>query len=369
MTEQRDDGNGGERSTLSAWIAEELVKDRARASSKAVLDVCADAMAVGGPDWEEISSVLKNHDSLGLVLEALHRRGERGETARWVDAEIRKDRSAATHKEVVEVAWDAMQGDGKEWDEVGDVLKEHGVFDAVLEVVQREHTGEVPENPPAPTDDDKRKHDPRRPGGPLDPEQDLTFRVSRIRKVDSRPAVYYVQIDGAHELRMGISTLMSPTGFGKVFTEELNRIPMGIPRGKGSIGVWEDLLNRWLNSMLVVEEQPAESSEGGLIRHTIREILDELSVGEDVEDLDHGRVLAHKDGFMVKQRMLLKLVKVRTGITTIKTEQVGEQLQHSEIGAVFKRLRVGGRQVRVWIFKRENREKEEGHDGSQLLVH
>lgn len=350
-------------STLAAWIEEELKRDAARATSREVLDICADAKTVNGEEWSEISSILKEHDALGAILEALHQRSKRGETAKWVDSEIRKDKSVATNKEIVDIAWDAMTGDGQEWNEITDVLKEHGVFDAVLEVVQRDHTGEIPDNPPPPTDDDKQKNDPYRPGGPMDPEDDLNFRISGIKKIDMSTPVYYVEIDGSMTLRLvGADALMKPHVFKRQFFATFNKVP----KMPAKAWQWEDLLNRYMlkveeGGLLVVEEQPDESSEEGLVRHALRELLDELAVGETVEDLDHGRVLSYKDGFLVKQGMLLKAIKVRTGITSIKTDQVGEQLRQEEIGAVFKRgLRIDGRQVRVWFFKRESREKGEG---------
>lgn len=178
----------------------------------------------------------------------------------------------------------------------------------------------------------------------------VAFRVSRLRKLNTVPPVYYFEIDGAEELKLTIDELLSPKLFKKRFVARLDRLP-GIPRGKGAEEIWDELVSAWLSFVVVMDCHPDDGSDEGMIFQLLDEILQTMAVGERVEDLNSGRVLQiDATTYVAKTTFLRKMLSDRWGATV--DGPLLQALIARMDGARCGQKRFGKTTVRVTFFNR-----------------
>lgn len=147
----------------------------------------------------------------------------------------------------------------------------------------------------------------------------------------------------------------TPKRFKKNYAKRYTK--RGPPMVPNDIDEWDSLLRGWL-AHAVERDESLESSRLGMLRAQISEIISRLPLGEEEEDLDRGRVLAHPDPdkkmFCAKQSKLWDILN-NTHHPTIKENQFGTQL--TRMGIEGKRVTFASKQVRVRLFPAEMREE------------
>jgi hypothetical protein len=167
----------------------------------------------------------------------------------------------------------------------------------------------------------------------------LDFQVDRVRVFDCNPAQYELTVSGT-PLRFTTSQLLSPTGFVRVFTDAMKRVP-SIPSESDD---WIPIVNGWLEQAERVDMPPEASDESALREAVERQVAD-LPVGDAAEDLDHGKAVTLDDGRLA--------FKVDTLLRALKEDH--PRLTRTQICRVLRDLgfassthRVGGEPLRAW---------------------
>jgi hypothetical protein len=188
-----------------------------------------------------------------------------------------------------------------------------------------------------------------RPIDPQNPEEGLTdFRVSKVKIYDSDPPYYTFEIEGTYEIELGPAHLDSFKMFRRRYMEVLHRRP-SLPTMDWQ---WNILVNYWLSGAEIIK-QPTEASSFGMLLEEIRYILRNMTVGDRVDELDHGRILAipAKPGtYCVKAGELHKELKNRLG-KPIEANHLSVAM--TKLGATHGRPGFGAdpRRPRVWMFE------------------
>jgi hypothetical protein len=181
-----------------------------------------------------------------------------------------------------------------------------------------------------------------------DPEELCDFRVSKFVIVMSDPRIYYMEIEGAYEIEMGIAELNSPYLFRKRYQEICNRRPE-LPTDEPA---WKALTDYWY-SMREEIEQPEEASLSGWVRSELRDMIRRLRKGENRSDLHRGSAIPHptKEGYWIMRRNSLTGMLHDKMHRQIHPNIVSAQLRWLNCAPV--RIQVEGRQERVWEFRFE----------------
>ncbi len=273
------------------------------------------------------------------------------ELSAWLDRELTQDIGAAMNKDALDICWDAYCTDKSEWLRVGAVLRKHKVYTEVVKVIEireksllearekkngqnRRNVQRVPiDTPPA--------------VGSIGDigDGEIDFRVSRMVVYASDPPTYKLEIDGSKWVILTTKQLLSRRMFEERFFEIIGRSP-ALPEGKGAVGQWKGIVNRWRAAAEVIE-QPEEVSEFGLLRDELRYVLDGLAVSEDPEDIDRKAVLM-VDGVVAARFITIKNALTAKGIAAPSVD-LARALRELDVERAKDSERISG--ARFWRWK------------------
>lgn len=185
-------------------------------------------------------------------------------------------------------------------------------------------------------------------------EEAIDFTVERVRIFDSNPRVYELTIQGI-PVSLSTGEILSPTRFQIRFVDALSRVP-SLPNGK----VWRKQVNMWLAQAEVVE-QPPEASEAAYLREEILMAINNLAVGESIDDIDRGKAFQHEGALIFKTLPLRKLLKDTYG--DVRSNILCMHLKG--LGYVSKTVRVDGKVVRAWTGKGPGGDAQEGREAGE----
>jgi hypothetical protein len=175
-------------------------------------------------------------------------------------------------------------------------------------------------------------------------EDEIDFKVERVRVFSSNPAVFELTIEGV-ELRLSASVLRSKSSFCIAYMNAHRRIPK-LPDDD----VWPQLVNSWLAEAELVE-QPPEASDEPALREAVEAAVANLPPGEAREDLDHGKCVALPNG-----RVLFKVTAVlralREDFPHLRRSDLCRVL--NDIGFASAAHTVESESVRAWSDTRSN---------------
>jgi len=171
-----------------------------------------------------------------------------------------------------------------------------------------------------------------------DDDVEIDFVVEGVRVFASVPPVHELTIAGK-SLTLKTPELLSRDSFTVAFVNVHRRVPT-LPKR------WADQVNVWLAQAELVE-QPPEASDEHALREAVLRVIDDMPVGEESKDLDHGKALVFECGTKAfRVEALLKLLHddwphVRRNELCRVLREVGFDSSPRKVGAD----RV---QVRVW---------------------
>jgi hypothetical protein len=118
---------------------------------------------------------------------------------------------------------------------------------------------------------------------------EIDFEVQCLRVCNSNPAQYEFTINGA-TFTVGSSVLKSQAKFAVAFMDALRRVPALPPKDE-----WRTVVNGWLAGAEQVE-MPPEASDELALRESAESVIQDLPLGDAVEDLNSDKALALDDG-------------------------------------------------------------------------
>lgn len=184
----------------------------------------------------------------------------------------------------------------------------------------------------------------------------INFRVSKVIKWETDPPTYDFEIEGSSKLlHLTLRDLDSPAMFRRRFLATFNR-RVTLPAAED----YDVLVNYWLHHLEVIE-QPEESSEYGMIRSELRDLLRNLRLGDAVSDLNGGHMLEHPKSpgfYIVKRNKLRKMLSnelegrpVAPDLMSKAMTSLGAKAERPRIQETFGDGSTAVERPEVWTFK------------------
>jgi hypothetical protein len=164
------------------------------------------------------------------------------------------------------------------------------------------------------------------------------FQMSRIRKINTRPPRYKVEVNGT-DVELGTDEIRNfSTGFKKKIFEELNLVLAPMKQDH-----WDQILRTELEHLEIIEAPP-DASIHGMVLIKVLEFVGLCERSKKVEDILKGLPFNDEGTVIFRSVDLQKFLQ--SARFTVET-QILYQLMIAEGGA-YKKMTIKGRDVMVW---------------------
>lgn len=174
-----------------------------------------------------------------------------------------------------------------------------------------------------------------------DSDRIVDFGVDQIRRFKQTPASYEFTIEG-HVFRVTTPDLLAHKKFEIAFTDNVGRVPWINPKK------WRGFVNGLLARAEVVP-MPPDASDDEALRDAILGHVDDLQAGEDLDDIDGGKMVTVMSGAFAGRMAFSQptiLRRLREDFPLVKRGDVCVHLERAGFEAV--QLTTGKRR-RVWL--------------------
>lgn len=165
------------------------------------------------------------------------------------------------------------------------------------------------------------------------------IRVARLRKIDTRPAIYYLAVKD-QDVRLSVDDLYAFSRMARQSIEQANVAPPAMKQPD-----WYAHVQGLLEDVEVIAA-PREASNAGMTQEMALNWIYDGPLGEDRTDLLRGRRLAFRDQLVFRADALLGWLNQRLHSGALDAHELYELLRPLGLESIV--LKVAGRPVRVW---------------------